>query len=155
MGLAAAHGLDAGLVETMNTVREAIAALRAANDVGATSLVSFVCWHGARLLSGESLASAVAAVVPLHPLAVLVNCLPPSNVAVCLPVLSESGLPFGVYPNLGAPTEEGGFARSEECDPSTFAEHSAAWRAAGATVLGGCCGTTPAHTRAMAQILRN
>jgi homocysteine S-methyltransferase len=86
---------------------------------------------------------------------VLVNCLPPSNVAACLPVLRDSALPFGVYPNLGAPVDEEGLVRSEECKPSAFAERVAEWRATGATILGGCCGTTPALIHAIAQVLRN
>ena len=149
-----AAGVDAILVETMNTVREAVAALCAANEAGATSLVSFVCWHGARLLSGESLASAVAAVVPLQPLAVLVNCLPPSNVAACWPPLRASGLRFGAYANLGAPDDKTGFTRSEDCTPEEFAALTAAWIEAGAQIVGGCCGTAPAHIDAVAQRMR-
>jgi S-methylmethionine-dependent homocysteine/selenocysteine methylase len=149
-----AAGVDAVLVETMNTVREAVAALRAANEVGAPCLVSFVCWDGARLLSGESLASAVAAVVPLHPLAVLVNCLPPSNVAACWPPLRASGLCFGAYANLGAPDDETGFTRSEDCSPDEFAAHAAGWIEAGARIIGGCCGTTPSHIDAVARRMR-
>jgi S-methylmethionine-dependent homocysteine/selenocysteine methylase len=150
-----AAGVDAILVETMNTVREAVAALRAADEAGAASLVSFVCWDGARLLSGESLDGAVAAVVPLHPLAVLVNCLPPSNVGACWPALRASGLRFGAYANLGAPDDETGFTRSEDCSPEEFAAHAAAWVEAGARIVGGCCGTTPDHIDAVAQRMRS
>jgi S-methylmethionine-dependent homocysteine/selenocysteine methylase len=148
-------GVDAILVETMNTVREAVAALAAARAVGAAALVSFVCWDGPRLLSGEPLARALDAVVPSGPLAVLVNCLPPSNVGACLPALRATGLPFGVYANLGAPDDETGFTRSEDCTPEAFAAHAAGWLDAGAALVGGCCGTTPAHLRAVAQRVRN
>jgi len=151
----AAAGVDAILAETMNSVREAVAALRAARENGVPALVSFVCWDGARLLSGEPLRGALAAVVPERPSAVLVNCLPPSNVGACLPVLRDSALPFGVYPNLGTPVDEAGSQRSEQCEPAAFAELAAEWRAAGARILGGCCGTTPAHIRALAQRLRS
>ena len=153
--LLAQAGVDAILVETMNSVREAVAALRAARATGLPALVSFACWDGPRLLSGEPLRDALAAAAPEEPAAVLVNCLPPSNVAACLPVLRESALPFGVYPNLGAPVDKEGLLRSEECEPSAFARHVEEWRAAGTTVLGGCCGTTPAHIDAIAQILRD
>jgi S-methylmethionine-dependent homocysteine/selenocysteine methylase len=148
-------GVDAVLVETMNSTREAVAALRAARATGLPALVSFVCWDGARLLSGEPLRDALAAALPERPAAVLVNCLPPSNVGACLPVLRDSALPFGIYPNLGAPADEAGSERSEECEPTAFAELAAEWRAAGARIFGGCCGTTPAHIHALAQRLRN
>jgi S-methylmethionine-dependent homocysteine/selenocysteine methylase len=138
----AAAGVDAILVETMNTRREAVAAVRAARGAGVPVLASFVCWEGPRLLSGEALEEALAAVAAMDPLAVLVNCLPPSKVAACLPALQESGLPFGAYANLGAPEDDAGLARSEDCTPEEFAERAAAWLDAGARIVGGCCGTT-------------
>jgi S-methylmethionine-dependent homocysteine/selenocysteine methylase len=146
-------GVDAILVETMNQVREAVAAARAARDAGAPLLVSFVCWKGASLLSGEPLAAALEAVAFAEPLAVLVNCLPPSNVPDCLAVLARQDRPFGVYANLGVPNDATGFTRSEDSAPEVFAEHVASWLAAGARVVGGCCGTTPAHLRAAAYVL--
>ncbi|HEY5657419.1 MAG TPA: homocysteine S-methyltransferase family protein [Myxococcota bacterium] len=149
-----AGGVDAILVETMNTIREAVAATRAAGEAGAALLVSFVCWKGTTLLSGEPLADALAAVGEYAPLALLVNCLPPSNVAPCLEVLAASGRAFGVYANLGEPDDVTGFSRSEDCTPDAYAAHAARWLEAGARIVGGCCGTTPEHVRAVAQRLR-
>ena len=91
----------------------------------------------------------------LRPAALLVNCLPPANVAACLPVLAAAGLPFGCYANLGVPDDVTGFRRSDECSPEGFAECAAAWVAAGARLVGGCCGTTPDHIRAIARRLRS
>ena len=144
-------GVDAILVETMNHIREAVAATRAAVASGLPTLVSFICWDAARLLSGEALADAAAAARDEGADAVLVNCLPPSNVAICLDVLASAGLPFGAYANLGAPDDGAGFARSEDCTPEAFAAHAASWLAAGACIVGGCCGTTPEHLRAVAK----
>jgi S-methylmethionine-dependent homocysteine/selenocysteine methylase len=110
----AAAGVDAILLETMNTIREALAALRAARATRLPVLVSFVCWDGPRLLSGEMLREAVGAVRAEQPAAVLANCLPPSNVGACLAVLAAGGLPFGAYANLGAPLDERGRERSAE-----------------------------------------
>jgi S-methylmethionine-dependent homocysteine/selenocysteine methylase len=146
-------GVDLLLVETMNTIREAEAATRAARRRHAAVLVSFVADAEARLLSGEPLAEAVEAIAPLEPLGVLVNCLPPSAVHTCLAVLRRFALPHGVYANLGEPDGATGFTRTEECAPEEFAEHAASWQAAGARILGGCCGTTPDHLRAVAERL--
>lgn len=151
----AAARVDAILVETMNTIREAEAALRAARATGFPALVSFVCWEGARLLSGEPLGEAIEALRPLGPEAVLVNCLPPGNVPPCLEVLRQSGLPFGVYANLGAPVENGLYQATDACSPLEYSEHAAAWLESGARIVGGCCGTTPAHLSAVAQRMRN
>jgi len=167
----AAAGADLLLVETMNTAREAAAAARAARATGLPTWVGFTCAPGARLLSGESLADALAALRPIAPQAVLVNCLAVADVPACLPVLAASGLPFGASPNLGpargAPDRAGsegpdaggeaaggaGPACGAEASPERFAEAVAAWRAAGARILGGCCGTGPAHVRALARRL--
>jgi S-methylmethionine-dependent homocysteine/selenocysteine methylase len=150
----AAAGVDAILCETHCSVREARAAACAASATGLPVLVSFVCWNGATLLSGEPLADAIAAVSTQRPDALLVNCLPPANVAACLAVLARQPLPFGCYANLGEPDDVTGFRRSDELSPQGFAASAAGWLAAGARIVGGCCGTTPDHIRAIALRMR-
>ena len=149
-----AAGVDAILVETMNTRREAVIALEAARAAGAAALASFVCWEGARLLSGEPLAEALAAARDAGARAVLVNCLPPSNAEACLDVLSAGPLPFGIYCNLGEPEDELGFRRREDTAPADYASLASGWAERGARVVGGCCGTTPAHLSAVAHAVR-
>jgi S-methylmethionine-dependent homocysteine/selenocysteine methylase len=143
-------GVDAVLVETMNSAREAEAALRAVREAGASALVSFACRGEALLLSGEPLADAIDRIAPLAPLAVGVNCAPWSDLAACLPVLRASALAFFAYANLGAPGASG--VRSHDATPAEFAAHAAGWADAGASWLGGCCGTTPAHIAAVAAL---
>jgi S-methylmethionine-dependent homocysteine/selenocysteine methylase len=143
-------GVDAILVETMNTIREATAAVRAANTTALPVLVSFICGSEATLLSGETLSDAVGAIAAEHPAAVLVNCLPPSRVPACLQVLRTGPQRFGVYANLGEPIGEG---RSEDASPAEFAAHASTWWSRGARIVGGCCGTTPAHIAAIASRL--
>jgi hypothetical protein len=125
-------GADAVLVETMNTIREAVAAVRAARECGAPVFASFVSRGRARLLSGEPLDEAVDAVARLGPLAVGVNCLPPGAVPPCLAVLQRAQLPFFVYANLIGP--------GEERSPEEYARCAAGWIEAGARIVGGCCG---------------
>jgi S-methylmethionine-dependent homocysteine/selenocysteine methylase len=150
----AAAGVDGVLIETMNNANEARACAAAARNLGLLAIVCFVCGAGARLLSGEPLEAGLAALGELPALGVGVNCLPPSLVPACLEVLGRSGRPFGVYPNLGAPEETADQPRSEELDPEEFAARVAAWCELGARFVGGCCGTTPAHLRALATRLR-
>ena len=137
-------GADALLVETMNTIREAVAAVRAARECGSPVLASFVSRSQARLLSGEPLDEAVGAVAELGPLAVGVNCLPPGAVPPCLGVLQRAGLPFLVYANLIEP--------GEERSPEQYARSAAVWIEAGARIVGGCCGTRPEHIRALSGV---
>jgi S-methylmethionine-dependent homocysteine/selenocysteine methylase len=148
----AAAGVDLVLVETMNTIREAEAAVEAATATGLPVIVSFVSWRDAVLLSGEPLGEAIDRMAPHAPLAVCVNCLPPSSIDACLPVLAGANPPFGVYANLGAPGDAASDTRSEECSPSDFAQHARDWIDAGARLVGGCCGTGPEHIRALAAV---
>jgi S-methylmethionine-dependent homocysteine/selenocysteine methylase len=149
----AAAGVDAILLETMNTAREAAAAAAAARGAGCAFLASFACGPGARLLSGEPLADGLYAVLGCNPLAVGVNCLAPAHLEACLPVLAATGLPFIVYPNLGAPDAAGGFAAAGDFQPQRFGNLARTWLAAGAAAIGGCCGTRPAHVAALARAL--
>ncbi len=134
-------GADAILVETINTIREAVAAVRAARECGAPVLASFVARRDARLLSGEPLDEAIDAVARLGPLAVGVNCLPPDSVPACLSVLQRADLPFLVYANL--------IGSGEQRSPREYARLARGWIEAGARIVGGCCGTRPEHIRAL------
>ncbi len=147
----AAAGVDLVLVETMNTRREAVAATRAASATGLPVWVSFACDDRARLLSGEPLADALADVARFDPVLVGVNCLPPAHVEPTLAALRALDRPFAVYANLGAPGEGGG--RTHGATPAEFAAHALRWIDAGARAVGGCCGTTPAHVRAITETL--
>ena len=59
------RGVDAILVETQNTIREAGAATRAASRSGLPVLTSFVCGGDGKLLSGETITAAVESVLSL------------------------------------------------------------------------------------------
>jgi S-methylmethionine-dependent homocysteine/selenocysteine methylase/SAM-dependent methyltransferase len=85
--------------------------------------------------------------------ALLVNCLPVDHVPGMLSWLRDfTKLPLGVYPNLGHLA--GSLWRFDDAiGPSEFAELALRWRAEGAQIVGGCCGTTPEHIRAAAEAL--
>lgn len=151
----AAGGADLILIETMGTVREAQAAAAAAAATGLPVLVSLIGGpHGTRLLSGEPIEAALEAIAASSPQAVLINCMPVSQLDVWWPALQASGLAFGVYPNLGTPGDHPLAARSEELGPEAFAAHARRWVECGASIVGGCCGTGPAHLQAVHAALR-
>ncbi|HSI98738.1 MAG TPA: homocysteine S-methyltransferase family protein, partial [Gaiellaceae bacterium] len=85
--------------------------------------------------------------------ALLVNCLPVDHVPGMLSWLRDfTELPLGVYPNLGHLA--GPLWRfDEETGPEEYAELALGWRAEGAQIIGGCCGTTPEHIAAAAKEL--
>jgi S-methylmethionine-dependent homocysteine/selenocysteine methylase/SAM-dependent methyltransferase len=85
--------------------------------------------------------------------ALLINCLPVDHVPGMLSWLRDfTALPLGVYPNLGHLA--GSLWRfDDEVDAGRYAELALAWRAEGAQIVGGCCGTTPEHIAAAAEAL--
>jgi S-methylmethionine-dependent homocysteine/selenocysteine methylase len=85
--------------------------------------------------------------------ALLINCLPPDHVDGMLPWLRDyTDLPLGVYPNLGY-FSDWGWRFDERVGPPEYAELAARWREEGAQIVGGCCGTSPAHIAAARQRL--
>ena len=71
-----AAGVDVLLVETMNTVREAVAATRAAVATGLPTIVSFVCGRDGKLLSGETVSVAGVGLAAEGADALAINCAP-------------------------------------------------------------------------------
>jgi S-methylmethionine-dependent homocysteine/selenocysteine methylase len=150
-GQLADAGADLILIETMVAIREAAAATRAATATGTPFIVSFVCGNGGRLLSGEALAEAIATVLPMAPKAVCVNCLSVSQVQDSLAVLADGcdSTPFGVYANTGELGPDRVWRVTNASEPAVYAVAAKTWRERGARLIGGCCGTTPAHITAL------
>ncbi|TMQ61216.1 MAG: homocysteine S-methyltransferase family protein [Candidatus Eisenbacteria bacterium] len=144
-------GVDLILAETMNSIAEAMAAVRGAKATGLPVLVSFICKDGREVLSGESLEDAVRAVEPLKPDAVLVNCVGPETAAECLLTMGRATrVPLGCYPNAGEPDlDKRAWCFDPSWTPERFAEVAGTWLARGAQIIGGCCGTGPEHIRAL------
>ncbi len=153
----AAAGVDGLLVETMGTRREALAAIAAANTTGLPVLTAFVADRQGNLLDGEELEELVPRLIAAGAAAVLVNCTPLATTAQIVPQLARlvGDLPFGVYANNGyAHPEPGGApASTENLSPADYATHAAEWLAAGARLIGGCCGTSPAHIAALRRLI--
>lgn len=153
----AAAGVDLIMVETMPTVAEAEIALRAAVETGRPATVGFVCAIPApgqpvRLLSGETLNEAAVRVSSLAPAAIFVNCAAPPVITAALRELRQlTALPIGAYANVGHVDDERGWSPDGGISGEWYAEHAAEWIELGARVVGGCCGTHPAHTAALRQ----
>jgi S-methylmethionine-dependent homocysteine/selenocysteine methylase len=153
----AAAGVDLLLLETHNSVRELVAAARAAKKTGLPFVASMVTDGSGRLLSGESIGSAAHAVAPFRPVALSINCVPARKLESDFDDLVSvaPGIPLAAYGNLGLPADDIGWAFTQELSPSAYAEYARRWLAVGARLVGGCCGTTPAHTAAVRETLRS
>ncbi len=147
--LAAAQA-DLVWIETMSTIREARAAAEAASYQQMPFAVSFVAGESGDLLSGEQLEDAVAALEPLEPLALGLNCIPPCGLTAILPRLCRAtARPLAAYAHIGNLTPIRGWSYAQAVTPNEYAHYARQWLDQGATILGGCCGTTPGHIRAI------
>lgn len=155
----ATGGVDFLMIETMPTIREAVAALRAAGNTGVPATVGFVCAQAeaggpVALLSGEPLAAAVAAVAPLAPAAILVNCAPAPVITAALAELRvATAIPFGGYANAGRTDDIRGWEPDPALTGEGYSESVAPWLDLGASIVGGCCGTHAEHTAAVRALL--
>src|SRR5207244_1952722 len=97
---------------------------------------------------------AAAALAPLAPDAILLNCAPPDDCAAGLRELQpHSPVATGIYPHVGRfdPPE---WLVTDEYPPRRYPDEAPPWRQTGATIVGCCCGTTPDHIQLLAQALR-
>lgn len=153
-------GVDLLMIETMPTAREAEAALIAARETGLPATVGFVCagpadaTQSVSLLSGKPLVDAVKRLLPHQPTAIMVNCAAVDVITAALAqVRSLTDLPIGGYANVGTVNDRTGWSADPAVTPSAYADSAATWLDLGAAIIGGCCGTTPAHTAALRRLL--
>ncbi|HLE19763.1 MAG TPA: homocysteine S-methyltransferase family protein [Vicinamibacteria bacterium] len=149
-------GVDLLLVETMGTIEEIDAASRAAEGTGTPYLVSVIPREDGTLLGGQSLAEMARLLESRGPLAVMVNCANYRVITKAIGKLLTAQLPFpvGAYANMGGPEYEKGWSFTDELSPSRYAEVARTWVDMGVRVVGGCCGTTPAHITELASALK-
>jgi len=103
-----------------------------------------------RTLSGQTIEAAWVSIASANLLAVGINCsLGPAQMRPYVEELSRlAHVPVVCYPNAGLPNAFGGYDLTAEAMAATVAEFAEAGQV---NVLGGCCGTRPAHIRAMAE----
>ena len=140
-----ACGVDLILIETINTIREAVIMAKLATITGTPVVVSFVCDREGKILSGETLTEAANQLLPLGISAIGVNCGPTPNLAKPLAELQTAcgkDFPLIAYGNIGYADEEVGWVNTDSENPKAYCEHAIHWPV---KIVGGCCGTTPEH----------
>ncbi len=161
---AQADFVDLFLCETLSTLTEVRAATRAAQESGKPVWTGLTVddADGSVLRSGEPVADGAQAAREAGANAVLINCSSPEAIARALPLLADTGIPFGAYANGFVSVEAlqpGGTVDVLEArgdlDPAAYAQQALAWAAAGAAILGGCCEIGPAHIAELARRLGN
>jgi methionine synthase I (cobalamin-dependent)/5,10-methylenetetrahydrofolate reductase len=149
-------GVDALIVETFSDlveIRLAVEAIRAVTELPIVTQVAFTD-DGVTFL-GRTPAEVVRALRELPVEGVGANCSVGSSVLydILEQMLPEAGgLPVVIQPNAGLPSRVGERLMYLS-SPAYMAEYAARMIAAGARMVGGCCGTTPAHIHAMREAL--
>jgi len=150
-------GVDLIVIETQFSLEEAKAALEGAKAVTALPIVvSFSYDRGTRTMMGVQPKQVVSTFRELGVDAIGVNCgTTLENASAILEEYEQTapGFPFWAKPNAGLPRIQGG-ATHYDVTPEQMAEFALSAVRTGVRVVGGCCGSTPAHVRAMAEAVR-
>jgi len=159
--------VDLILCETMSSATEGRAAASAACQSGLPVWVSWTLHEdrSGHLRSGETIAQAAAVLEDLPVNGLLANCCAPESIAAAMPQLVATAAQYvGGYANTFKPVPEdwtldgdqetdGLLGLRSDLDPGRYAQHVAGWVEAGANVVGGCCGTRPAHIAKVCALL--
>ena len=151
--IGAAAGVDLVLIETMSDSYELKAAVLAAKENCDLPVLATVIFdENGKMLTGGTVDSVAAMLEGLRVDALGVNCgLGPKQMLPIVKRLTEvSSLPVIVNPNAGLPRSENG-KTVYDIDADEFAALMGEIADLGVQVLGGCCGTTPAHIRKMIE----
>ena len=152
-----AGGVDLIIIETMQALDEAEQAILAAREVAPDLPVMAMVTvdEDAVLLDGSSPETAALRLTKAGAHAVGANCsLGPATILTAIEAMrSSTHLPLVVMPNAGMPRAIDG-RNIYLCSPEYMASFAKRFAKAGVQFIGGCCGTTPNHIRAMKSALR-
>ncbi len=146
-------GVDLLIFETFGGLAELIEAVSVAQSLGNLPLVAQMTFvEDARTLGGETPEEVATSLTSLGVTAVGANCtLGPQGLLDIVAELSRwTNLPLAAQPNAGPPTLSEGRFQYTVSDPGYFGRQARRFVELGATLVGGCCGTTPAHIEAVA-----
>jgi S-methylmethionine-dependent homocysteine/selenocysteine methylase len=140
----------------MNCRREALAALRAARESGLDVLLSLCPAAAFQLLSGEPLEEVLPELLDAgapNLRGMLLNCATPETLETIYARFASlaGGLPHGLYAHLGEPDPVTGWKLPVRHEPERYSGWINRRLDEGARLVGGCCGTTPAHIAAIAR----
>lgn len=149
-----AAGCDVVLIETMADLREAKAALLAAKEhCDLPIFVTMTFGEDGRTFLGTSPAVAAEVLSSMGAHAVGLNCSlgPAELLGAARDMAARVRCPLMVQPNAGLPHVEDGVTVFD-VSPEDFADAMADMMDAGAGIIGGCCGTSPAYTRLLRRM---
>jgi S-methylmethionine-dependent homocysteine/selenocysteine methylase len=139
-------GADVLLCETFPAPAEAVVAVEEAARTGVET------WASLLPATPQELRETARACVAAGAHVVLVNCVAARDTRRFVEALAGLGTPFGAYANAGPEEDAVGWGADAEAGARAYEALARTWIAAGATVVGGCCGTGPAHVARLAAL---
>jgi len=152
------RGVDLYILETFSYIEEIVLAIDAIRSFSGLPIVAQLTYSEEGTIFGDMRPGAVAALLKNKNVQIIgANCtLGPQSL---LPILQElagvDDLRISGMPNAGFPKREGDRIVYPKSSPEYFALFAREAAALGVRILGGCCGTTPAHIRAMAEAVKS
>jgi methionine synthase I (cobalamin-dependent)/5,10-methylenetetrahydrofolate reductase len=152
------RGVDLYILETFSYIEEIILAIDAIRSFSGLPIVAQLTYSEEGTIFGDMRPGGVAALLKNKNVQIIgANCtLGPQSL---LPILQElagvDDLRISGMPNAGFPKREGDRIVYPKSSPDYFASFAREAAALGVRILGGCCGTTPAHIRAMAEAVKS
>ena len=152
-------GVDLIIIETMYSLEEALAAVQGVRQAGDILLLASMTYsktkNGFFTVMGDNIPQCVSALEGAGADMMGANCTLNSTDTIDLTaeLRAATGKPLLIQPNAGKPVTSQGVTYYEQT-PAEFAADAQKIRAAGADMIGGCCGTTPEFIEAVAEALR-
>ncbi|MCD0463258.1 homocysteine S-methyltransferase family protein [Roseiconus lacunae] len=157
----AEFGCDLILCETFSHGGEAIIAVKAAVGTSVPTWLALTAGYDGSLMTPGEMSEIAKRVEQFGVDAILVNCTPATQTLRFVAALANANLsvPIGAYANAGHRDEGIGWEESDNANQEDsesvkqYVQLARQWCDAGATILGGCCGTGPAHIRGVSRML--
>ncbi len=150
------QGVDLIAVETIPRLDEALVIAEIVQELGAKCWITFSAQNSSQICNGQEIAECIRALEPFEcVVAVGVNCTAPQYIGGLIEnIKSQTNKPIVVYGNLGNSYDPNSktWCEHDKQGVTSYLEYARQWKALGAKIIGGCCGTTPMEIK---QIFSN
>ena len=162
--------IDFFYFDVLSSVREFRIAMQCIEEFDKPYLIGAHISEGTKLPSGEKISEIINKINHKKLLGIILSCISPENYELNLKEIKSLGVPFGFKLNAfiktnPKPNYTGAYKKSKTGNPNEFlgvredltpermAIFAKKFKDAGATILGGCCETRPAHIKEMAKLI--
>ncbi len=161
--------IDFFYFDVLSSVREFKIAVECIEEFNKPYLIGAHISEGTKLPSGEKISEIISKINHKKLLGIILSCISPENFNLNLNEIKNLGIPFGFKLNAfiktnPKPNYTGAYNKSKTGNPNEFlgqrkdltpekmADFAKKFKEAGATILGGCCETRPAHIKKISEL---